>query len=247
MALITCPECGKQVSDKAEKCIHCGIVLKKKENASELEQKTAKKLQRKNNKKTVIIICVVAFLIVVGVVATGIFLGWFHKHEFKEATCTEPKICIKCGEKEGNPLGHTDPVGRCARCNDVANPELIRQVVNGFVECSGNLSEGSSIVTLDGTATQIYNNLIRAQSYFDSAKTKMKDIIDLCGDYKVFSEVKIALQNTYDLFPEKRTDGDKSTSAVSDWLNEYASFFSSVQTSADKMLELSTEYSELFE
>lgn len=27
MALITCPKCGKQVSDKAEKCIHCGYVF----------------------------------------------------------------------------------------------------------------------------------------------------------------------------------------------------------------------------
>lgn len=28
MALITCPECGKEVSDKAEKCIHCGYPLR---------------------------------------------------------------------------------------------------------------------------------------------------------------------------------------------------------------------------
>ena len=29
MALITCPECGKEVSDQAEVCIHCGYPLKK--------------------------------------------------------------------------------------------------------------------------------------------------------------------------------------------------------------------------
>ncbi len=28
MALITCPECGGKVSDKAEACIHCGFPLK---------------------------------------------------------------------------------------------------------------------------------------------------------------------------------------------------------------------------
>lgn len=28
MALITCPECGQQVSDKAQTCIHCGSPLK---------------------------------------------------------------------------------------------------------------------------------------------------------------------------------------------------------------------------
>lgn len=30
MALINCPECGKEVSDKAEACIHCGAPLKEK-------------------------------------------------------------------------------------------------------------------------------------------------------------------------------------------------------------------------
>lgn len=28
------------------------------------------------------------------------------KHEWKEATCTEPKTCGKCGETEGEPSGH---------------------------------------------------------------------------------------------------------------------------------------------
>lgn len=27
MALIKCPECGKEISDKSEKCIHCGYPL----------------------------------------------------------------------------------------------------------------------------------------------------------------------------------------------------------------------------
>ena len=29
MALIKCPECGKEISDKSEKCIHCGYPLSK--------------------------------------------------------------------------------------------------------------------------------------------------------------------------------------------------------------------------
>lgn len=28
------------------------------------------------------------------------------KHEWAEATCTEPKTCTKCGETEGEALGH---------------------------------------------------------------------------------------------------------------------------------------------
>lgn len=32
MSLITCPECNKEVSDRAEVCIHCGYPFKKEKN-----------------------------------------------------------------------------------------------------------------------------------------------------------------------------------------------------------------------
>ena len=32
MALIKCPECGKEISDKSEKCIHCGYPLQSEKN-----------------------------------------------------------------------------------------------------------------------------------------------------------------------------------------------------------------------
>lgn len=31
MSLISCPECGKEISDKAENCIHCGYPISKSE------------------------------------------------------------------------------------------------------------------------------------------------------------------------------------------------------------------------
>lgn len=39
MALISCPNCGKQISEKAETCPGCGYVLKKKEETEELQEK----------------------------------------------------------------------------------------------------------------------------------------------------------------------------------------------------------------
>ena len=32
MALITCPECGKQVSDRVAACIHCGCPIPQEDN-----------------------------------------------------------------------------------------------------------------------------------------------------------------------------------------------------------------------
>lgn len=38
-------------------------------------------------------------------------------HEWKNASCTEPKTCMDCGATEGSALGHTTNDGICARCN----------------------------------------------------------------------------------------------------------------------------------
>ena len=54
MALINCPECAKEVSDKAEKCINCGYPLNKQEvkstNYSNNEDKQQKVLIEKTSK-----------------------------------------------------------------------------------------------------------------------------------------------------------------------------------------------------
>ena len=57
MALIICPECGKEISDKAEKCSGCGCPIKHKKS------KSAKKL----GKGTIIggLLGIVVFVIVV--------------------------------------------------------------------------------------------------------------------------------------------------------------------------------------
>lgn len=39
MALIKCPECGKEISDKSHLCIHCGFPLDEMDNTPQLEKK----------------------------------------------------------------------------------------------------------------------------------------------------------------------------------------------------------------
>ncbi len=38
MALIKCPECGKEISDKSTVCIHCGYPLQEQESQSQQPQ-----------------------------------------------------------------------------------------------------------------------------------------------------------------------------------------------------------------
>lgn len=78
MALIKCPECGKEVSDKAEKCIHCGCPLDVKESEKSVvtvessdvinvdKDKIIKK-KKQWNKKTILISCSIIAFVIIGV------------------------------------------------------------------------------------------------------------------------------------------------------------------------------------
>ena len=63
-------------------------------------------------------------------VACMLLLPACHSHKWQEATCTEPKTCLKCKETEGNPLGHdwveatcTEP-RTCSRCGETEGKAL---------------------------------------------------------------------------------------------------------------------------
>lgn len=58
MAIIKCSECGKEISDKAKKCIHCGYKIKR---------------NNKNNKAIKIVIILV-ILLVIALVGMGIYV-----------------------------------------------------------------------------------------------------------------------------------------------------------------------------
>ena len=66
MALIKCPECGKEISDKAEICVNCGIKISDIENLHEVSQKKEQEIiQQQNNKTKSIIGIVIAIIVVV--------------------------------------------------------------------------------------------------------------------------------------------------------------------------------------
>lgn len=70
MALIKCSECGKEISDKTKKCIHCGNKIKKN--------------KKKINQNLLIIIIVAAVLLVLGVII-AVFASAKNKPDLKEA------------------------------------------------------------------------------------------------------------------------------------------------------------------
>ena len=58
MALINCPECGKEISDNANKCVNCGCPIIKYENIY------AEKSKKKKNPIVVLVILVIAAVLI---------------------------------------------------------------------------------------------------------------------------------------------------------------------------------------
>lgn len=78
MALIKCPECGRQVSDKASKCPQCGFPIRESMGANGKEQEelptedfSVQQPDEPNKKKKPLIAIGVLAVIFIGVVVAG--------------------------------------------------------------------------------------------------------------------------------------------------------------------------------
>ena len=115
MALIKCPECGNDISDKAKRCPKCGFK------------------PHKNRKDklcliigTVILMSILLFAFWVWALVSArynvnasfkiLFGNWgcLTRHDWEEATCEHKKTCKQCGTTEG---GYADHVWKEATCS----------------------------------------------------------------------------------------------------------------------------------
>ncbi len=74
--------------------------------------------------------------LIISAVVTCLLTGCCMSHEWKEATCTEPKTCTKCDKTEGEALGHTWVEATCTLL-DLEDfypllPHPIRHSTNGI-------------------------------------------------------------------------------------------------------------------
>ena len=73
-------------------------------------------------------------------VATVMFAGCGHTHEWTEASCTAPKTCADCGETEGEALGHQlsqanyQSPAQCGVCGAVEGTVLTPDFVGKGIE-----------------------------------------------------------------------------------------------------------------
>lgn len=125
MALINCPECGKEVSDRASACIHCGCPIAKesskkksigknidfefKGSANIVEDKILPFIKR-FDRKTLLIACAVIIAVIVGIIliSTSGSSGGFSGFSAKEIVLDEVHKINGIGELEVKRVSTTD-------------------------------------------------------------------------------------------------------------------------------------------
>ena len=105
MALINCPECGKEISDKATNCPHCGFPVQKEKVARQTSEKrdNIKSLFQKNSRKILVTLIALFCLIIAYIVINSIIYPNFKFDSFKNYE----KMYSRLGEKTGG--GKSEP------------------------------------------------------------------------------------------------------------------------------------------
>lgn len=221
MALINCPQCNHTISDKSKKCINCGYKFKKE----------------KISKKKIIVFISGFFALVVLLFAVTLItsqvgvkqyfslvsemnfscvLGnhnWKNatcdnpkyclicnsekgeplEHKWKEADCINPKTCLQCKQTEGTPLEHTVNIGICKRCIKYVNKyEIEFTVIDESLSCLEK--------SFDNIADYFdvsSSSALRELYYCNLAKAEALNIKkaaciarDICGNIPELAEVK---------------------------------------------------------
>ncbi len=69
-------------------------------------------------------------LLSIMILCVALLAGCCLRHEWADATCSEPQTCVKCGKTEGEPLGHIwenatcEEPETCSRCGDTKGEAL---------------------------------------------------------------------------------------------------------------------------
>ena len=102
MSLINCPECGREVSDLAKACPHCGYRIAKPRKKIDITSEQKKKLLVYGG-STLGVLCLIFFIYLFFSPKT---FSWCCIHKICEATCVEAKKCSRCGKTWDNAKGH---------------------------------------------------------------------------------------------------------------------------------------------
>lgn len=219
-----CGNCGKQIDETDNVCPYCGTMVEK-EVVINWEDKQMR------NQKSKVLLALTTLAMAVALSACG------HEHEWKEATCTESRICISCGETDGAPKGHDWVDGICDRCGESEGEKLMSDAPIAeqtlYDRVNGKLYIGDEFIL--GTYEQDNNldNGAEDIEWIVLEKTGENEYLCISKyvlDAQVFGKDNLEIRNRW------------STSYLREWLN--SNFYNTAFTDADakNLVEMSTTY-----
>lgn len=157
-----------------------------------------------------------------------------HSHNFTNATCTEPKKC-ECGEKIGEPLGHTVKIGVCDRCGENINYEEMESFHNYLNKINDDTS------FLSDFFEQTYYNYLAYYPYYDihnyiknhvdtliDIENSVDEIIKICQKYpNELSDIGRQAELVKSAIPSPLSTDDKEAlkkhvEGMTEFLNQYS-------------------------
>ena len=199
MAIIKCPECGKEISDKATSCPNCGFPLIKAQpekeklkeytvviNDSMYIQATLEKIKVFYNHNQIIESPVDDFVLNYSKEEPDDFGHMQLKIAFSTPSYNDSfKICINVGSEkyESTKEFLTDIADKYFRKDFVSNWYLVNEYARNH---SDKFKSGETNVNIQKTQTNIQRNQPRTASYQQSYEEKKKDSIFASTGFTVF-------------------------------------------------------------
>ncbi len=166
--------------------------------------------------KKIFVYCVVAVVITISMCGC-------HSHEYSEASCTQPKTCIVCGEIEGEPLphlysdatctqpkvctvcgatdgdaiGHSVSLGVCSQCNEFINEQVIYELTEIIQEAGNSESVAQKYVSQANSASDLksmYRFYCSAVDYYEKSQSKLREAANMCKEYPELKDLQKKLE-----------------------------------------------------
>lgn len=154
------------------------------------------------------------------------------EHNWQEATCENPKTCSLCKKTEGKALGHTVEVGKCDRCGQIQNYEILSKILNGLEGINSSNEKVNNYFSKSPSFTSVeamYIYLSYAQKEIAEEREYLQNIYDACGDYSELSEIKSCAKAAMDNIPDAMT----SSSDVSKFLTQTETYLAKLSLLGD--------------
>ncbi len=138
-------------------------------------------------------------------------------HLFSNATCTKPKTCKKCGATEGSATGHSVSIGACPECGTIINADVLYKIefqLNQSYQFMDMAITAINTTDQDNLST-VYMDFMIAWAHFENVKANLRDASYICKDYPDLSTLKAKIDKA------ERADLSKPESKDVDDLNAF--------------------------